>query len=140
MTADAHGNFRGKHLVVFGCGYVGGEVVRQALQGGLRVTALTRNEAKAIILQQLGAEVVVDDLARTNWHEKIKGSGEFVLNCVSSGGGGIDGYRRSYLAGMESIVDWSARRGGVGTVVYTSSTSVYPQSGGAIADIYALHR
>jgi nucleoside-diphosphate-sugar epimerase len=57
-----------------------------------------------------------------------------VVNCVSAGGGGTEAYRHSYIAGMESIVAWTHARGPVGTFVYTSSTSVYPQSGGARVD------
>jgi nucleoside-diphosphate-sugar epimerase len=53
---------------------------------------------------------------------------------VSSGGGGIEGYRRSYVEGMHSILGWARSSGGVGTLLYTSSTSVYPQSGGARVD------
>jgi nucleoside-diphosphate-sugar epimerase len=35
---------------------------------------------------------------------------------------------------MRSILAWAAKQGGVGTFVYTSSTSVYPQSGGDRVD------
>src|SRR5690606_6901360 len=50
-----------------------------------------------------------------------------------SGGRGLEGYRHSYVEGMRSIVTWAGRVP-VGTLVYTSSTSVYPQSGGARVD------
>ena len=130
MSADAHGNFSGKRLVLFGCGYVGSEVARQAMRRGLRVTALTRNEAKAAALRAEGAEVIVADLAGDSWHGQIEGRADFVVNCVSSGGGGLDGYRRSYVDGMASVLAWAATRGAAGTLVYTSSTSVYPQGGG----------
>jgi nucleoside-diphosphate-sugar epimerase len=134
MPTNAHGNFHGRRLVVFGCGYVGAEVAREAVARGVQVTALTRNEAKAIALRETGIEVVVADLADAAWHARIAGGADFVLNCVSSGGGGVAGYRHSYLAGMDSILAWSRTRGAAGTLVYTSSTSVYPQNGGAIVD------
>ncbi len=133
MTADAYGNLSGKRLVIFGCGYVGGEMARQARARGLRVTALTRNAAKAEELRAVGIEVVVAELGTAAWHGLIPGGADFVLNCVSSGGGGVAGYRRSYVEGMQSILTW-ARRQPVGTLVYTSSTSVYPQGGGAVVD------
>ena len=57
MPPFAHGNFSGKRLVVFGCGYVGGAVAREARERGMRVTALTRNAAKAIPLREAGIEV-----------------------------------------------------------------------------------
>jgi len=134
MSADAYGNFAGKHLVIFGCGYVGAECARQARAKGLRVTALTRNETAAIALRDEGLDPVVADLGGDTWHGRIAGGADYVLNCVSSGGGGLDGYRRSYVDGMASILAWARARGAAGTMVYTSSTSVYPQDGGAQVD------
>ena len=124
---------QGKRLVVLGCGYVGSAVARRARAAGLQVEALTRNPARAAELRELGVNPVVADLATDDWHERVVPGAEFVLNCVSAGGGGLDGYRRSYLDGMRSLAGW-ARRGPIGTVVYTSSTSVYPQTGGVVVD------
>jgi nucleoside-diphosphate-sugar epimerase len=135
MSVDAHGFFQGKRLVVFGAGYVGLEVVRRAIGHGLRVKALTRNPEKAAALLSLGAEPVVGELSGEVWHRQIDPGPEFVLNCVSSGGGGVEGYRRSYEQGMRSILAWAGRgASAIGTFVYTSSTSVYPQDGGVQVD------
>lgn len=134
MSAAAEDIFSGKHLVVFGCGYVGAALATQAVARGLRVTALTRNAAKATLLREVGIEAVVADLATAEWHPRIAGAPAFAVNCVSSGGGGIEGYRRSYVDGMASIVAWSRAQGAPGTLVYTSSTSVYPQDGGVVVD------
>lgn len=134
MSGLAHGNFAGKRLIVFGCGDVGGAVAREGIARGMSVTALTRNAATAAALHAAGAQVVVGELASTAWHGDVPGGAEYVLNAVSAGGGGLDGYRRSYLEGMRSIVAWAGARPGVGTIVYTSSTSVYPQDGGAVVD------
>lgn len=123
-----------KRLVVFGCGYVGAAVALEGLLRGWHVTALTRNSAKALLLREQGIETVVADLATDDWHGRIAGSADYVLNCVSSGGGGVEGYRHSYLAGMESILAWARRTGPAGTLVYTGSTSVYPQGGGVTID------
>ncbi|HSI08901.1 MAG TPA: NAD-dependent epimerase/dehydratase family protein [Rariglobus sp.] len=121
------------HLVVLGAGYVGAEVVRQGLARGLRVTALTRNAEKARVLAEAGAEVVVADLAGEAWHARLGEGADFVLNCVSSGGGGPEGYRHSYVDGMKSVLAWAAKAP-VGTIIYTGSTSVYPQDGGVRVD------
>lgn len=138
MTVDAQGNFTGKRLVIFGCGYVGAEVARQAVARGLRVTALTRNPLKAAELEKIGVASVVADLAGHDWHAQIAGAPDLGLNCVSSGGGGIEGYRRSYVEGMRSIRQWARERGAPGTLIYTSSTSVYPQGDGMHVDETAL--
>lgn len=127
-------SFSGKRLVIFGCGYVGAAMALEAANRGMEVTALTRNAAKALLLREEGIETVVADLASESWHEQIDGAPEFALNCVSSGGGTVDDYRRSYVEGMESIVKWGQRRGAIGTLVYTGSTSVYPQGDGAVVD------
>jgi nucleoside-diphosphate-sugar epimerase len=134
MSPEAHGNFARKRLVIFGCGYVGAEVARQAVERGISVAALTRNEAKAAELRALGVDAVVAELAGDAWHGRIAGGADWVLNCVSSGGGGIDGYRRSYVDGMVSILTWARTRGPVGTVIYTGSTSVYAHGDGARVD------
>lgn len=119
---------------MFGAGYVGGAVAREAVRQGLYVTALTRNPTKVSALAADGCEVVIDELSSDTWHRKISGGADFVLNCVSSGGGGVEGYHRSYVEGMQSILAWAKSSGGVGTLLYTSSTSVYPQSGGIRVD------
>ncbi len=120
-------------LVIFGAGYVGGAVARAAAARGFEVTALTRNRGRAEELRAAGVRVVVADLADETWQADIPAGADCVLNCVSSGGGGLDGYRRSYVDGTAQVASWT-RRGRVGTLVYTSSTSVYPQGGGASVD------
>lgn len=123
-----------KRLVIFGCGYVGSAVARAALAGGARVEALTRNAEKAAVLRAAGlAQVVVADLASTEWHPQLERAPDFVVNTVSSGG--PDQYWQSYVVGLQSILSWAGRGDApVGTMVYTSSTSVYPQGGGAVVD------
>src|SRR5688572_29986287 len=124
----------GRHLVIFGCGYVGAAVARWALTEGARVTALTRNAAAAIVLREAGIDTVIANLAGHAWHGEIDAAPELALNCVSSGGGGTEAYRQSYHKGMQSIRAWATQRGPIGTLLYTSSTSVYPQGQGVVVD------
>lgn len=133
MSESSHRFFAGKRLFVAGCGYVGREVARRGIKLGLSVTALTHNPAKAADLQAEGIYTIVADLADESWHDQLPGEVDFVLNSVSSGGGGAAGYRRSYFEGMTSILKWAAQAR-VGTCVYTSSTSVYPQGDGITVD------
>lgn len=129
-------SLHGKRLVIFGCGYVGSAVAKAAVAAGVHVEALTRNAEKAVTLRSLGlAKVVVAELSSGDWHGQIDGGADFVVNCVSSGGGGPDGYRQSYVNGMASILAWAAQGGEpIGTMLYTSSTAVYPQGGGAVVE------
>lgn len=124
----------GKRLVIFGCGYVGSALARSAVASGAMVETLTRNAEKAAVLRATGlAKVVLADLSTDTWHGQITGGADFVVNCVSSGG--PDTYRQSYVGGMQSVLAWAAKGPvPVGTLVYTSSTSVYPQGGGAVVD------
>jgi nucleoside-diphosphate-sugar epimerase len=125
---------QGKHLFVAGCGYIGRAVAGAAMREGARVTALTRNPETAAALREAGVAVIVADLASDAWHRQCGEAPDLLLNCVSSGGGGLEAYRRSYVEGMASLAAWAARVGPVGTAVYTSSTSVYPQDGGQSVD------
>lgn len=124
----------GKRLVIFGCGYVGSALARAAGVAGASVEALTRNPEKAAALRAAGlAKVMVADLSTDVWHGQIAGGADFVVNCVSSGG--PDAYRQSYVGGMQSVLAWAEKGPApVGTFVYTSSTSVYPQGEGMVVD------
>ena len=126
---NAHRFLSRKHLVVFGAGYVGGEVARMARKSGARVTILTRNPLVAAELVAAGCEAVIDHLQNSTWHTKIA-QADFVLNSVSGGGRGLDGYRQSYLEGMHSVLTWGSQSGTAGRLAYTGSTSVYPLGGG----------
>jgi len=127
--------FRGERLVILGCGYVGSAVAHQALDAGLKVVAVSRNEQKLEHLRQRGAETVVADLDSTGWYERVTGEAKLVLNCVSSAGGGLTGYQRSYVDGQRAVVEWARqRKPGPERCIFTGATSVYPQTGKADVD------
>ena len=121
-------------LFIAGCGYVGSALARLALGRGLRVAALTRNSSRAVELRCAGVGVIEADLALDGWHRELPVAPRWVVNCVSSGGGGVEGYRRSYVDGMASLLRWAEAAGPAGSILYTGSTSVYPQDGGARVD------
>lgn len=124
----------GKHVVIFGAGYIGGRVASAARQAGARVTALTRNPDRLHELRGIGCAVVEADAADREWHPLIAPA-DYVLNCLSSGRRGLVGYQRSYAEAAASILEWGNRLGAESMpLVYTSSTSVYPQSGGQAVD------
>lgn len=133
MPLDAPQKLRGKTLVVFGCGYVGAELARQALGAGMRVTALTRSADKAAALRAEGVTVIEGDLAEDRWHARLAGEVELAVNSVSSGGGDAAQRERSYVGGLRSILAW-AQGHPVRTLVQLSSISVYPQTGGERVD------
>lgn len=123
-----------KRLAILGCGYVGTAVAQQAIKRGWQVSALTRNPERVAALRTMGvSHVVKAELDSTIWHPQIDPQQDYVLNCVSSAGGGLAGYEKSYVEGQRSILQW-ASQGRIGTLVYTSATSVYPQSDGELVD------
>jgi nucleoside-diphosphate-sugar epimerase len=125
---------RAVSLAILGAGYVGSELARLAAARGWRVSALTRNTEKVATLRALGCGQVIEaDLADDAWHAKMRGPFSSVVDCVSPGGGGLEGYRRSCIDGMQSVGRWLATMP-PGTVAYTSSTGVYPQGDGARVD------
>jgi nucleoside-diphosphate-sugar epimerase len=131
----AMSSLAGQRLVIFGCGYVGAALADAARREGAHVIALTRNVGKAAALAARGIEVVVGQLDAADWHDRIAPGADVVANTVSASDSTVDGYRRSYVDGMRSILAWAARGSRpVGTLVYTSSTGVYPQGGGAEVD------
>ncbi|MEX0326643.1 MAG: NAD-dependent epimerase/dehydratase family protein, partial [Puniceicoccaceae bacterium] len=73
------------------------------------------------------------DRHEPEWHGHVRGHGEVASNLVSAAGGGIEGYRLSYLEGNRSIRDW-ALQADVGRFIYSSATSVYPQTDGEWVD------
>ncbi len=122
-----------KRLVILGCGYVGGAVAGAARAAGLHVEALTRNRERAAELESQGVTAVIDDIAGDAWHARLAPGPDFVLDCVGAGRGGLDGYRHAYVDGMRSLLAWTRSRP-AGRIIFTSSTSVYPQGGGAVVD------
>lgn len=122
-------NFEGKHLLVCGMGYLGQRVARQALDRGMRVTGLTRTDEKAKVLRAEGFDMIVADLVQQGWYQEVTGRVDFILNCVSAGGGGVDNYIRAYIEGMHSLLHYCAGDF-AGRLIYTSSTGVYPFSDG----------
>ncbi|MEM1222963.1 MAG: NAD-dependent epimerase/dehydratase family protein [Verrucomicrobiota bacterium] len=122
-----------KSVMIFGCGYVGSALAERLIVDGVRVGALTRNQETARSLRNKGlAQVVVEDVDSDRWHT-ILDDYSAVVNCVSSAGGGLAGYRKSYFEGQQSILNWAATQD-LSHYIYTSSTSVYPQDGGVLID------
>ena len=128
----------GKRLVIFGCGYVGSAVAQAALAAGARVRgpdAQFRKSRGAARRRPGEGWSRSPTLAAASDYgmPRSPGGPDFVVNTVSVRADprrlpavlGVDG--------MQSILTWAASDGltPVGTLVYTSSTSVYPQGGGA---------
>jgi nucleoside-diphosphate-sugar epimerase len=79
------------------------------------------------------SQVAEANLENTGWHAQLDPSQDFVVNCVGAASRALDGYRQSYVEGQDSIGQWLSG-GEVGSLLFTSSISVYPQSEGRSVD------
>ncbi|RME72319.1 MAG: NAD-dependent epimerase/dehydratase family protein [Verrucomicrobia bacterium] len=119
-------------LVIFGCGYLGARIAREAIARGWTVWGVTRNADAVEQLSREGVHMVQGELSSDAWHARLpEDEFEYVVNCVSSAGGGLPGYWASYVEGTQSILRWAATRR-CGTFVYTGSASVYAQHRGEV--------
>ena len=126
--------FMSKKLAILGCGYLGSGLAREALERGWTVSALPRNADTAASLREAGVSHVVEaELDGISWHEEIDSTQDFVVNCVGAASADLAGYAKSYVEGQDSVMQW-ASNGQVGTYVFTSSSSVYPQTGRRLVD------
>ena len=128
-------HFENKKILLFGAGWLGSAVAIQALKMGMEVTTLTRNPETSENLAKLGIQhTITDQLQETTWHSKISRDQDFIVNCVSSAGNGLEGYRTSYLKGNQSILNWCGKDPHPAKFIYTGSTSVYSQHDGSSVD------
>jgi nucleoside-diphosphate-sugar epimerase len=117
-------------VLIAGCGFVGTAAAGLFHDAGWEVTGLTQSEDSARALSSQPYRVLACDIAERSTLEKArKDFPEFdtIVDCVSSGRGGADIYRRVYLDGARNLLELlpPAR------FVFTSSTSVYAQTDGS---------
>ena len=114
-----------KSLLIFGCGYVGLELARNAIELGWSVTAFTRNIQTAKKAEQIGAGSIIGTLQDKDWWEQISTDFDHVVNSVGAYSPTIEGYEKSYLLGMQSIVGWMEQaKMKAKNLVFTSSLSL----------------
>lgn len=114
-------------VLVAGCGFVGLETAKRLHALGWKVTGLTHSAESADRIKNETFRVVACDI---NDMAALAALGRFdaVIDCVSSGRGGADAYRRVYLEGARSLLDVLKPE----KFIFTSSTSVYPQKDGSV--------
>jgi len=116
--------------LIVGCGYIGlplgVELIRQGHDvSGLRRSVTAENELKAA-----GIKPLIADITKPDTLAKLPPDFDWVVNCVSSNGGGVDEYRRVYLQGIRNLIDRFATNPPK-KFVYTGSTSIYGQTDGS---------
>lgn len=114
-------------ILIIGCGYVGFPLGQALASAGHEVHGVRRSDftAENITPQRI-------DITAPNALDALPRDFDWVINTVSSARGDAGVHRTVFVDGAKNLLDWlgdsSAR------VLFTSSTSVYPQTDGDWVD------
>jgi 2-alkyl-3-oxoalkanoate reductase len=116
----------GKTVLVTGAtGFLGGALVEQLSQEGVRVRALARNPQKTKRIEKLsGVEIVLGDMTDADaMHEAMRGC-EIVFHSAAALGGPIATQRHMNVTGTHNVVH-AAAAAGILRIVHVSTIAVY---------------
>ena len=114
--------------LIIGCGYVGLPLGAELVKQGHEVFGLRRTESPD--LKAAGISPLIADVTKPETLAALPKDFDWVVNCVASGGGDAEDYRRLYLQGTRNVVEWLSATSPK-KFVYTSSTGVYGQTDGS---------
>jgi nucleoside-diphosphate-sugar epimerase len=117
-------------VLIIGCGYVGLPLGAELVRLGHEVFGVRRAASADADLTAAGIKPLAADITQPADLARLPGPFDWVVNCVSSGKGGVDQYREVYLQGTRNLVEWLSSAPPK-KFVYTSSTSVYGQNDGS---------
>jgi nucleoside-diphosphate-sugar epimerase len=117
--------------LIVGCGYVGTALGSELVRLAHRVFGLRRTADSDSDLKAAGIVSLIGDVTRLETLVKLPADYDWVINCVSSSGGGAEDYRAVYLEGTRNLLEWLSPSPPM-KFVYTSSTSVYGQTDGTL--------
>src|SRR5262245_17570283 len=117
--------------LIVGCGYVGIALGKELVRLGHTVYGLRRTPDDNSHLTVAGIVPLVGDVSKSETLVKLRPDYDWVINCVSSSGGGVEAYRAVYLNGTRNLLEWLSPAPPK-KFVYTSSTSVYGQTDGSL--------
>lgn len=120
-------------VAILGCGYVGLELGRQ-LRDDHEVVGVRRSESGLRAIEDAGFDAVAADVTDDESLSAVPDA-DWVVFAASSGGRGADVAREVYVKGLQTAIDhfWT-RSDAPERLVYTSSTGVYGDHGGAWVD------
>ena len=121
-------------VAVLGCGYVGLALGRQLSAVGHDVTGVRRSDDGLARVADAGLRAVRADVTDGDSLTAVPDA-DWLVFAASSGGRGAAAAREVYVDGLETAVSAFAARGdSPDRLVYTSSTGVYGDHGGAWVD------
>ena len=94
--------------LIVGCGYVGFPLAAELARQGHEVFGLRRSTSTDAALAAAGIKPLQADITQPDTLTKLPRDFDWVVNCVASGGGGVEEYRQLYLQGMRNLIAWLA--------------------------------
>jgi nucleoside-diphosphate-sugar epimerase len=91
-------------VLIVGCGYVGLPLATELVRQGHEVFGLRRSATSK--LEAAGITALTADVTRPETLAGLPRDFDWVVNCVSSGGGDAEDYRKLYLEGTRNLIEW----------------------------------
>jgi nucleoside-diphosphate-sugar epimerase len=120
-------------VLIVGCGYVGSTLGSELVGQGHHVWGVQRTARGAAGLAAAGIVPLQADISLPQSCAGLASGFDWVVLCISSRGGGVAEYERTYLQGTRNLIA-SLLDAPPLKFVYTSSTSVYGQSDASSVD------
>lgn len=120
-------------VLITGCGYVGLRLGTELIARGHEVDGMRRTAEGIHEVARHNIHPIQADITDPGSLRAIKPEYDWIVNTVSSSRGGVEDYRSAYLEGNKNLFEWfmqSPPR----LFYFTSSTSVYGQTGGEWVD------
>ena len=116
-------------MLIVGCGYAGSMLAQRLAFQGRPVYATTRSQDRAQVIRSRGAEPLILDAFDPTPLDRMRGRVGAVVSCVPPAMEEDGGYRDPNEGLMRYLAPWELR-----AFVYVSSTSVYGDRAGQMAD------
>jgi len=117
-------------ILIAGCGYVGKAAADLFYGQRWEVEGWTASAQSAARLANQPYPVRSVDITDPEAISAASGEFDVIVQCVSTSGGESEAYRRVYLEGARNLIERFAGA----RFLFTSSTSVYAQTDGAVVD------
>jgi nucleoside-diphosphate-sugar epimerase len=119
------------HRIIFGCGYLGERVAARWLSAGDQITVVTRSEARARHVRQIGYETIVADITRPETLASLP-TADTVLFAVGYDRDSERSIAEVYAGGIQNVLN--NLPSGINRFIYISTTGVYGSAGGEWVD------
>ncbi len=119
------------HVLIIGCGYVGGRFAKDALGRGWQISALTRSEKRAQEWKEIGINPVVGDVLNSESLKNLPVADVCLYAVGFDRNSGTD-KRDVYVEGLSNALNEIAQK--ISKLIYISSTSIYGESSGNWVD------